>query len=196
VTTATRLHDAIAELAQLNDDPATGGITREVYTPTYRAALDRVAGSMREAALDVRLDAVGNLFGRWPGSEPDVDVRDSDLPARRQVVREIFDAAGEIAARRGVELAVTPMVEDAPVACEPLVIEAVEAAVRELDLPFRRMISGANHDAMVMGARVPVGMIFVPSAGGIGHHPDEHTDPADLELGVQVLAGTLARLAA
>ena len=40
----TRLDDAIAELAGFNDDPAAGGITREVYTPTYRAALDRVAG--------------------------------------------------------------------------------------------------------------------------------------------------------
>ena len=38
------------------------------------------------------------------------------------------------------------------------------------------MTSGAYHDAMVMGARVPIGMIFVPSAGGISHHPDEYTD--------------------
>ena len=51
------------------------------------------------------------------------------------------------------------------------------------------MTSGAYHDAMVMGSRVPIGMIFVPSAGGISHHPDEHTDPDDLERGVQVLAG-------
>jgi acetylornithine deacetylase/succinyl-diaminopimelate desuccinylase-like protein len=36
----------------------------------------------------------------------------------------------------------------------------------------------------------------VPSAGGISHHPDEFTASADLERGVQVLAGTLARLAA
>jgi acetylornithine deacetylase/succinyl-diaminopimelate desuccinylase-like protein len=38
-------------------------------------------------------------------------------------------------------------------------------------------------------------MIFVPSAGGISHHPDEHTDAADIERGVQVLARTLVRLA-
>ena len=35
-----------------------------------------------------------------------------------------------------------------------------------------------------------------PSAGGISHHPDEHTEPADVERGVRVLAGTLARVAA
>jgi hypothetical protein len=49
-----RLEDRIAELAGFNDDPAGGGITREVYTPTYAAALDRVAGWMAEAGLETR----------------------------------------------------------------------------------------------------------------------------------------------
>jgi acetylornithine deacetylase/succinyl-diaminopimelate desuccinylase-like protein len=39
-------------------------------------------------------------------------------------------------------------------------------------------------------------MVFVPSAGGVSHHPDEYTAPEDLERGVEVLAGTLERLAA
>ena len=58
------------------------------------------------------------------------------------------------------------------------------------------MISGAYHDAMVLGAQVPIGMIFVPSAGGLSHHPDEYTAPEEIDRGVGVLAGTLARLAA
>ena len=37
----TRLDDAIAALAEYNDDPAAGGMTREVYTPTYAAALEQ-----------------------------------------------------------------------------------------------------------------------------------------------------------
>ena len=69
-------------------------------------------------------------------------------------------------------------------------------ACRELGLSHRLMTSGAYHDAMIMGRRMPVGMIFVPSAGGVSHHPDEYTAPADLDRGVQVLAGTLSRLAA
>jgi acetylornithine deacetylase/succinyl-diaminopimelate desuccinylase-like protein len=82
------------------------------------------------------------------------------------------------------------------VACSPDVVAAVAAAAAEAGARARRMISGAYHDAMILGSRVPIGMIFVPSAGGISHHPDEFTAPADLERGVQVLAGTLARLAA
>ena len=70
------------------------------------------------------------------------------------------------------------------------------AACDELGLDGRRMISGAYHDAMILGLRVPVGMIFVPSAGGVSHHPDEYTAPEELDRGVAVLARTLARLAA
>ena len=48
---------------------------------------------------------------------------------------------------------------------------------------------------MVLGARVPIGMIFVPSRDGLSHHPDEYTEPDELDVGVSVLAQTLARLA-
>ena len=40
-----------------------------------------------------------------------------------------------------------------------------------------------------------MGMIFVPSVGGLSHHPDEYTDPEDIDRGVRVLAGALERLA-
>ncbi len=69
------------------------------------------------------------------------------------------------------------------------------AACEALGLTGRRMISGAYHDAMIMGRRVPVGMIFVPSRGGLSHHPDEYTSPRQLDHGVAVLAATLRRLA-
>src|SRR3954449_8849982 len=62
------LHDEIARLAEFNDDPAAGGITREVFTPTYAAGLEYVASLMRDAGLATRLDAFGNLWGRWDGT--------------------------------------------------------------------------------------------------------------------------------
>ena len=164
------------------------------------SALERIA---RESPSGTTVGTVGVLRVR-PGAinvvpgevELDVDVRDSDLDARTQVVEDVVAAAREVAARRGLELEVATIVEDVPVACDERIVAAAADAVRELGFSARRMISGAYHDAMIMGARVPIGMMFVPSAGGISHHPDEHTDPDDLERGVRVLAGTLARLAA
>ena len=53
----TRLDDAIAELAEYNDDPAAGGMTREVYTPTYAAALDHFVAAVEDGtALTPSLD--------------------------------------------------------------------------------------------------------------------------------------------
>jgi hydantoinase/carbamoylase family amidase len=126
----------------------------------------------------------------------DVDVRDSDEPAREAVVDEIVRAAEKICAARGLTVAVEEIVVDTPVSSDPAVIEASVAACKALGLRYHRMTSGAYHDAMIMGRRVPTGMIFVPSRGGVSHHPDEYTSPQELDQGVAVLAGTLERLAA
>lgn len=160
--------------------------------------LERLA---RESASGTTVGTVGVLRLR-PGAinvvpgevELDVDVRDSDLAAREAVVDGLLGAAREIARRRGLDVEVEPIVRDTPVQCAAEVVAATEAACDELALPFRRMISGAYHDAMILAAEVPVGMVFVPSAGGISHHPDEYTAPEQLDAGVRVLAGALARL--
>jgi N-carbamoyl-L-amino-acid hydrolase len=39
-----------------------------------------------------------------------------------------------------------------------------------------------------------VGMIFVPSRGGISHSPMEYTSPEQVENGVEVLYRTILRL--
>ena len=59
------------------------------------------------------------------------------------------------------------------------------------------LASGAGHDAGVLAAAgVPTSMLFVRSLnGGISHSPDERSDPGDIELAVDVLAGALDRLA-
>ena len=64
-------------------------------------------------------------------------------------------------------------------------------------LPAPELVSGAGHDAGVLAAAgVRCGMLFVRSgAGGVSHSPDEHSDPEDIELAVEVLAAALSRLA-
>ena len=176
------------------------GLRRDALAGAAEAmvALERAA---RESPSGTTVGTVGVVRAR-PGAinvvpgevELDVDVRDSDLAAREQVVEAIVAAAREIAGRRDLEVEVAAIVEDVPVTCDAGVVRR-RAACRELGLTRRLMTSGAYHDAMIMGRRVPVGMIFVPSAGGVSHHPDEYTAPEDLDRGVRVLAGTLARLA-
>ena len=56
------------------------------------------------------------------------------------------------------------------------------------------MPSGAGHDAQDMARLGPVGMIFIPSVGGISHSPKEFSRPKDIENGANVLLGALMKL--
>ena len=53
------------------------------------------------------------------------------------------------------------------------------------------MPSGAGHDAQAMALIGPIGMIFVPSIGGISHSPKEFSRPADITNGANVLLKTV-----
>lgn len=69
----------------------------------------------------------------------------------------------------------------------------VESSAEDLGLSHRRMPSGAGHDAQAVAHFAPVGMIFVPSVGGLSHHPEEYSRPEDIEAGANVLLGALLR---
>ncbi|MBN9262784.1 MAG: M20/M25/M40 family metallo-hydrolase, partial [Hyphomicrobium sp.] len=58
--------DRLDALARFSD--AADGLTRLYLSPSHKRAADALAGWMREAGLDVRLDAVGTLIGRYEGA--------------------------------------------------------------------------------------------------------------------------------
>jgi beta-ureidopropionase / N-carbamoyl-L-amino-acid hydrolase len=75
------------------------------------------------------------------------------------------------------------------------VLRVVEHAARLTGTPHRRLVSGAFHDAMHLSDVCPAAMLFVPSVGGVSHHPAEDTPAADLVAGARALAGALTSLA-
>ncbi len=83
----------------------------------------------------------------------------------------------------------------APVVFQPEVPAAIERAAIAQGLQAVRMPSGAFHDAQFMVPLCPTGMLFVPSARGVSHHPSEYTAPDQLAAGARVLAAVLADLA-
>ncbi len=56
------------ELALISERP--GMLVRRFLTPEHRHANALVGGWMRDAGMDVRTDAIGNLVGRYEGIEP------------------------------------------------------------------------------------------------------------------------------
>jgi len=64
-----RLSRELEALAAFTDAPAPA-VTRVVFTSTDHQGRDYVKSLCREAGLDIREDAVGNTFARWPGRDP------------------------------------------------------------------------------------------------------------------------------
>jgi allantoate deiminase len=64
-----RLWRRLSELAEIGKRES-GGVTRLSFTDEEWSAKDLVASFMQEAGLAVSEDAVGNLFGRREGSDP------------------------------------------------------------------------------------------------------------------------------
>jgi len=55
--------------------------------------------------------------------------------------------------------------------------------------------TGAGHDAGILAAEVPTGMLFVRNPTGVSHSPAEHTELADCAAGVEALAAVVEELA-
>ena len=115
----------------------------------------------------------------------------------RDIDLDVLDRLDE-ALRRGVQevnrtdrcsLALETLSQSQPAPCHETLQQSLSDAAEALT-PGRwcRMPSGAGHDAQYMAPHVPSAMLFVPSIGGISHHWAEDTDPADLAMGLQVLA--------
>ena len=122
-----------------------------------------------------------------------VDVRHPD----RATIARLGEAVEPTVRKavRNCSVKVTPTLHDDPCTFDPAVVECVERAAQALKLPYRRMPSGASHDAMYMARVCPTGMIFVPCERGISHNEAENARPEDLAAGARVLAAALLELA-
>ena len=125
----------------------------------------------------------------------ETDIRDTNGDRRDGVLDVLRAACIKTAARRGVTIDTELVNADPPVACDPAILAAMEAAAREAGKSYKKMVSRAYHDSLFMASVAPVAMLFIPCRGGISHRPDEYASPEWIGAGVHVLARTLASLA-
>jgi len=111
--------------------------------------------------------------------------------------RGIQQRFGEIAARRGVGLVITPYSRDdaTPMAAELQEALATGIARTGSNLSARRLPSGAGHDAMAMAKLCPSAMLFVRCEKGISHSPLENMTELDAGIAIRVLIETILELA-
>jgi ureidoglycolate amidohydrolase len=126
----------------------------------------------------------------------ETDVRDTDGARRDRVLDALRQACVDAAQRRGVSIATELVNADPPAACDEAILAAMEESAAEAGKTARRMVSRAYHDSLFMARIAPIAMLFIPCRGGVSHRPDEYASPEWIASGVDVLARTLARLAA
>lgn len=117
-----------------------------------------------------------------------VQWRDAEADRMDQMERLIRNTVEQVASGSGLAADLSGYFALPPVAMDAGLVGRLEAsAARHAPGRWRRMRSGALHDATNVSARLPTAMLFVPSIGGVSHSFAEDTAEADLVLGAQVL---------
>ena len=116
-----------------------------------------------------------------------IDLRDLEQ-AKIDRFTATFERLGrEIGAATGTQFTFAQTNNNAPAIADTRVQGWIDASAAALGLTRQRMPSGAGHDAQEIAQIAPMGMIFVPSVGGISHSPREFTKPVDVANGADVL---------
>ena len=172
------------------------------HDPAYVAA--EIAVFVRRLAVELgghqvgtvgRVDLHPNLINVVAArATMTVDLRNTDEAALQDAEGRLRQFGDELAVREGVTITRRVLARFEPVAFDPLVIDLVEATARRLGHSTMRLPAGAGHDAQMLARICPAGMVFTPSVGGVSHNPAEHTEPADLTAGADVLLQVLLSL--
>jgi N-carbamoyl-L-amino-acid hydrolase len=173
-------HDALCAAAEL--------ILAIEKAARNSGAIDTVA---TVGICDVFPGAVNSIPSRVRLS---VDIRDTDLQRRDNVMRTVETTCRSILAKRQVQISSELVNADAPAECDPAIIGALSASCRKHAVNFISMVSRAYHDSLFISRIAPVAMLFIPCRNGYSHRPDEYAAPEDIVRGTLVLAETLAAL--
>jgi N-carbamoyl-L-amino-acid hydrolase len=104
-------------------------------------------------------------------------------------------AIADIARRRKVAIDLDQIWRKEPTVFNTDIVSAVEASAKQLGYTYRRITSGAGHDACNLASVMPAAMIFIPCKDGISHNELEDATQADCTAGANVLLHTTLALA-
>jgi N-carbamoyl-L-amino-acid hydrolase len=124
-----------------------------------------------------------------------VDLRNTEAEALQEAERRLRAFADHLIRDDHVEIAIRQLAYTRPERFAPQITEVIARSTQALGYSYRRMVSGAGHDAQIMARKYPTAMIFIPSRGGVSHSPQEYSSPEDIEAGANVLLHTVLELA-
>ena len=160
-------------------------------------AVNRVVTSMpgRQVGTVGRIQALPGAPNVIPGKVIlSLELRDLDAAKIDMLYQKIRAEADQIANTNKVKFSFKEINVNIPAPTDARIRGLISESAKQLGLTTKQMPSGAGHDAQDMARLAPVGMIFIPSIGGISHSPKEFSRPKDIENGANVLLHTLLKL--
>ncbi len=157
--------------------------------------LDENGGPESRATIgkaEIRPGAPNSVPGRVDFS---LDFRDPDSALLDELSEAFQKALAAVSRRRRLQFELRVQGEIEPVASHPALVGILHEESDRLGLRSLPMLSGAAHDAQLVGRIAPMAMVFVPSQGGLSHSPAEWTPWEDIEAGANLLLAALCRLA-
>ncbi|WP_396203321.1 Zn-dependent hydrolase [Gemmatimonas sp.] len=156
------------------------------FTVAVNEAIRKEPG--RQVATVGRVNVLPNTTNVIPGQVVlTVDLRDLEQSKIDRFTRTFEQIAREIGAETRTTFAFNQLVNSTPALSDARIMGVVEQSAMALGLSHQRMPSGAGHDAQEVAHIAPMGMIFVPSVGGISHSPKEFSRATDITNGANVL---------
>lgn len=160
---------------------------REIVTAEVGAQVGTVGH------LEVSPNAVNVIPGQVRMS---IELRDLSSAKLERLGETIRSRASAIATATKTEITMTRNTHNEAALADAKIQGVIEETAKRLGLRTMHLPSGAGHDAQMMAKLMPMGMIFVPSIGGISHSPKELTSWKDCAQGANVLLGTVLEIAA
>ena len=182
------------------------GTTRMVRRKDAGVAMVRVASRIHDRFPGIAGPLTVWTIGRMviepnapsviPGrAEMQVQFRDSDPERLTLFEKTLHELVGEADRAGPCRVEVEPMARSEPRPMDPGFQREIEvAAERHAPGMYMRLPSAAGHDAAVLSYRMPAGMMFIPSLGGISHHWSEDSKEEDIVFGAQVFADAAERI--
>lgn len=120
-----------------------------------------------------------------------LELRDLDEKKVDEMFNRIRSESTQIGNLNATRFSFSEPVVTHPALTDKTFQKLIDDTARGLGLTTKLMPSGAGHDAQEIAKIGPVGMIFIPSIGGISHSPKEFSRPEDIENGANVLLRTV-----
>jgi len=123
-----------------------------------------------------------------------IELRDLKAETIESLWSRIEPEARAIVERQGCTMEYVLSPPDRPALTDARMRDLIAGVADDLGLRHLSLPSGAGHDAQELARIAPMGMIFIPSVGGISHSPKEYSRPEDIANGANVLLQAVLRL--